>query len=94
MLLNVLELLMIVVYVLVRCAATVAICYFVLTYYGLGVGKFWLCAIAVAVGLGFSLEYENPNNKCSVEKAAATTNTDQLDSNHGKEQETAKEVRP
>ena len=78
MLLNVLELLMIVVYVLARCAATVAICYFVLTYYGLGIGKFWLCVIAVVIGLGFSLKYENPNNKLPIEKAAATSSVETI----------------
>lgn len=62
MLLNILEILMIILYVLARCAATVAICYYVLINYGDGEGKFWIIVIAIIVGLGFSLKYENPNN--------------------------------
>ena len=72
MLLNVLEVLMILLYVLARCAATVAICYYTLMHYGEGDGKFWIIVIAIAIGLGFSLKYKNPNNKNHIEQAPPT----------------------
>ncbi len=73
MLLNILEILMIILYVLAKCAATVAICYYVLMNYGEGDGKFWIVVIAIIVGLGFSLKYENPNNKHPIEQTESTS---------------------
>lgn len=87
MVLNILEQLMIIVYVGARCAATVAICYFALVHYGEGVGKFWICAAAIVVGLSFSLKYDNPNNKRPISKDTISTTLGDISTNSEKTDE-------
>lgn len=61
MLLNVLELLMLILYVLTRVAGTVAIVWLLCTKLD-SVATPFLIAIALIIGLGFSIKYDNPNN--------------------------------
>lgn len=62
MLLNVLELVMLILYSLARIAGTVAIVWLLATKLPDTFATYLLIAIALAVGLGFSVRYDNPNN--------------------------------
>ena len=65
MILNVLELLMLILYVLARVAGTVAIVWLLCTKLKGSITEvflFALIAVTILVGLGFSIKYDNPNN--------------------------------
>lgn len=70
MLLNVLELVMLILYVLARVAGTVAIVWLLVTKVGDAFSTPFLIALALLIGLGFSIHYDNPNNKTSEQHAA------------------------
>lgn len=75
MIVNILEQIMVILFVGARCAATVAICYYALVHYGEGMGKFWICFAAIVIGLGFSLKYDNPNNQRPICKDSGASTT-------------------
>lgn len=62
MLLNFFELLMIILYVLTRVAGTVAIVWLLCTKLKDTMATYFLIALALFLGLGFSIKYDNPNN--------------------------------
>lgn len=65
MILNVLELLMLILYVLARVAGTIAIVWLLCTKLKGSITEvflFALVAVTILVGLGFSIKYDNPNN--------------------------------
>lgn len=63
MLLNVLELVMLIIYVLARIAGTVAIIWLIVTKVSDDFFKFVLISFTVFFGLGFSVHYDNPANQ-------------------------------
>ena len=66
MLLNVLELVMLILYVLARVTGTVTIVWLLCTKLKGSITEvflFALIAVTILVGLGFSIQYDNPNNQ-------------------------------
>lgn len=72
MLLNILELVMLIINVLARIGGTVAIVWLLVTKLPECIATPFLVALAVIVGLGFSIHYDNPNNhQAPVEQATS-----------------------
>lgn len=61
---NALEIVMVILYTLSRLSASAAVVYFLCNADITNGWKVFLIALAIIVGLGFNVKYENPNAQC------------------------------